>query len=395
MSKIKMLINMVIAFILYPFKKYKFKNKEIWLFGGLAGDLYDDNSKFLYEYVLKNYKDIDAYWVINEDSEAKDKIPGKTLVRGSVENYLYYYNAEVIAFSHSPSADIAPYNFAVPVLNRFHKKVYKAYLNHGATGLKRRKPMNPKFAKKIDDLLASYDLAVSAADFEGDIMAEDWKINKDAVHSLGSARYDRLPLDTKPKDKNILYMPTWRDYIRATQEDFIETDYFKSIMNFLNDEKLNETLEKYDVNIKFYLHHLMHAYLDDIKKNITGKRIVFLGKEASVADEIEKASANITDYSGVSFDFLYMNRPVLFYQFDVERYKKEMGAYLDLDTELFGDVAYTTNQAVEKTIKMIESDFTPVINENVPREKFFKHSDNNNCERIYNHIKKELKQEYK
>ena len=140
MSKIKVLFNMVVAAIIYPFKKSRFKDKNIWLIGGHAGDIYDDNSKFLYEYILRNNKEnIDIYWIINEDSKVKNKIPGKTLIKGSIDNYLYYYNAKVIIFSHAPSADIAPYNFAVPILNKFHKKTFKVFLNHGAISFKREK----------------------------------------------------------------------------------------------------------------------------------------------------------------------------------------------------------------------------------------------------------------
>ena len=35
-----------------------------------------------------------------------------------------------------------------------------------------------------------------------------------------------------------------------------------------------------------------------------------------------------------------MDRPILFYQFDVEKYKEEVDSYIDLDNEMFGDVAY-------------------------------------------------------
>ena len=67
MSKINALINMIISYIIYPFKKSEFENRNIWLIGGHAGDIYDDNSKFLYEYILRNHKDVEIYWVINKD----------------------------------------------------------------------------------------------------------------------------------------------------------------------------------------------------------------------------------------------------------------------------------------------------------------------------------------
>ena len=391
MSKIKVLFNMVVAAIIYPFKKSSFKDKNIWLIGGHAGDIYDDNSKFLYEYILRNNKEnIDIYWIINEDSKVKNKIPGKTLIKGSIDNYLYYYNAKVIIFSHAPSADIAPYNFAVPILNKFHKKTFKVFLNHGAISFKRRKPMNAKLKKLIDDLMKSYNIATAISDFEENIMVNEWGMNKDAVCVLGSARQDNLPLNTKPKTNDILYMPTWRDWIKFNDGKFIDTEYFKNIMSLLNDEKLNNILDEKNVNIKFYMHHLMHEFIDDIKENISGKRIIFLDKDVTLADEITSSIANITDYSGVAMDFMYMNRPILFYQFDIDKYKSEVGSYIDLDKEMFGYISHNKDEAVNQLINLIESGFEVKQNQEEARNKFFRYNDNDNCERIYNTILKKM-----
>ena len=391
MSKIKVLFNMVVAAIIYPFKKSSFKDKNIWLIGGHAGDIYDDNSKFLYEYILRNNKEnIDIYWIINEDSKVKNKIPGKTLIKGSIDNYLYYYNAKVIIFSHAPSADIAPYNFVVPILNKFHKNTFKVFLNHGAISFKKRKPMNAKLKKLIDDLMKSYNMATAISDFEENIMVNEWGMNKDAVCVLGSARQDNLPLNTKPKTNDILYMPTWRDWIKFNDGKFIDTEYFKNIMSLLNDEKLNNILDEKNVNIKFYMHHLMHEFIDDIKENISGKRIIFLDKDVTLADEITSSIANITDYSGVAMDFMYMNRPILFYQFDIDKYKNEVGSYIDLDKEMFGYISHNKDEAVNELINLIESGFEVKQNQEEARNKFFRYNDNDNCERIYNTILKKM-----
>ena len=391
MSKIKMLFNMIVAAIIYPFKKSSFKDKNIWLIGGHAGDIYDDNSKFLYEYILRNNKEnIDIYWIINEDSKVKNKIPGKTLIKGSIDNYLYYYNAKVIIFSHAPSADIAPYNFVVPILNKFHKNTFKVFLNHGAISFKKRKPMNAKLKKLIDDLMKSYNMATAISDFEENIMVNEWGMNKDAVCVLGSARQDNLPLNTKPKTNDILYMPTWRDWIKFNDGKFIDTEYFKNIMSLLNDEKLNNILDEKNVNIKFYMHHLMHEFIDDIKENISGKRIIFLDKDVTLADEITSSIANITDYSGVAMDFMYMNRPILFYQFDIDKYKNEVGSYIDLDKEMFGYISHNKDEAVNQLINLIESGFEVKQNQEEARNKFFRYNDNDNCERIYNTILKKM-----
>ncbi|MBO3443027.1 CDP-glycerol glycerophosphotransferase family protein [Clostridium sp. CCUG 7971] len=386
MDKIKFLINMVVAFILYPFNKNKFKGKNIWLIGGHAGDIYNDNSKFFYEYMLKNHKDVDIYWVINKESKVFDKIPGKKLIRGSVKNYLHYYNAKAIVFSHAPSADIAPYNFVIPVLNAFHKNTVKVYLNHGTISFKKRKPMDGRLKNIIDNLLKSYNVVTASSEFEENVMVNEWGMDKDNVCIVGNARYDNLPTNENAQTRDILYTPTWRDWIKFDGENFTKSDYFINIMNFLNDEKLNKILEEKDVNIKFYLHHLMHEFIDDIRENITGKRIIFLDKGVTLADEIRKSSANITDYSSVAIDFLYMNRPILFYQFDIDEYKEKIDSYIDLDNEMFGSLAYTKDDAVNKLIEIIDNDFEILESQKNERNKFFRYNDNKNCDRIYSAI---------
>ena len=45
----KQVFNMIIAFFIYPFLKIKFKNRNIWLVGGNAGELYVDNGKAMFE----------------------------------------------------------------------------------------------------------------------------------------------------------------------------------------------------------------------------------------------------------------------------------------------------------------------------------------------------------
>lgn len=386
MDKIKFLINMIVAFVLYPFKKNKLKGKDIWLIGGHAGDIYNDNSKFFYEYMLKNHKDVDIYWVINKDSKVFDKIPGNKLIRGSVDNYLHYYNAKAIVFSHAPSADIAPYNFVVPGLNTFHKKTVKVYLNHGTISFKKRKPMDGRLKNIIDELLRSYNVVTASSEFEENVMVNEWGMDFDNVYIVGNARYDNLPTDEVAQTRDILYTPTWRDWIKFDGENFTKSDYFINIMNFLNDEKLNKVLDEKDVNIKFYLHHLMHEFIDDIRENITGKRIIFLDKGVTLADEIRKSSANITDYSSVAIDFLYMNRPILFYQFDIDEYKEKIDSYIDLDKEMFGSIAYNKDEAVDKLIEIIDNDFEILESQKNERSKFFRYNDNKNCDRIYDTI---------
>ena len=44
----------------------------------------------------------------------------------------------------------------------------------------------------------------------------------------------------------------------------------------------------------------------------------------------------ITDYSSVAFDFGFLYKPVIYYQFDKERFLGKDGSHIDIEQELPG-----------------------------------------------------------
>ena len=82
MDKIKCLVNMILAYLLYPFTKNKFRNRRIWLIGGNAGELYVDNGRAMYEY-LRTKKEIETFWIVNKNAPVFNQIPGNKIGRAS------------------------------------------------------------------------------------------------------------------------------------------------------------------------------------------------------------------------------------------------------------------------------------------------------------------------
>src|SRR5699024_9468400 len=62
----------------------------------------------------------------------------------------------------------------------------------------------------------------------------------------------------------------------------------------------------------------------------------------------------ITDYSSVFFDYANLKRPILFYTYNLEKYRNQLrGFYLDLDTEVPGQLLETPEELLE-AIKNID-----------------------------------------
>src|SRR5699024_6878676 len=56
----------------------------------------------------------------------------------------------------------------------------------------------------------------------------------------------------------------------------------------------------------------------------------------------------ITDYSSVFFDYANLKRPILFYTYDLEKYRSQLrGFYLDMNTDLPGPLLETTDEIID------------------------------------------------
>ena len=100
-----------------------------------------------------------------------------------------------------------------------------------------------------------------------------------------------------------------------------------------------------------------------------------------------KARILITDYSSVAYDFYYLDKPIIFFQFDKKEYTEKVGSYVDLDNELFGKGAYTIEKCVKDIIEISENNFKyDEVTEEKSKElknKFLKYNDKDNCKRVY------------
>ena len=94
----------------------------------------------------------------------------------------------------------------------------------------------------------------------------------------------------------------------------------------------------------------------------------------------------ITDFSSVAWDVYYMNKPVLFYHFDIEEASKTLGFYMDMKNDLFGERAENPSELMSLITEYIESDFAMKEEFAKGREKYFAYVDDNNSERIWQAI---------
>src|SRR5699024_5658936 len=109
-------------------------------------------------------------------------------------------------------------------------------------------------------------------------------------------------------------------------------------------------------------------------------------KKVQVNEKLMESSLLITDYSSVSWDMQYLNKPVLFYQFDYQDYMNLTGSYIDIKENLFGNSSDTLDELIEQVQSVIKNGFLPEEKFELLRKENFAFTDLNNSKRIFEEI---------
>lgn len=318
--------------------------ENVVLFETFMAKNYSDSPKYIYEALNKMYPGkYECVWAIN----GKHDIPygAKTIKRFSFQYAYYCAISKYLVF-----------NVRQPLW--FRKREGQVFLEtwHG-TPLKRLvfdqeevTSASPKYKEQFYKQRKEWDYLVSANPFssktfrscfmyEGKMLEYGYPRNDILYASDKEERAKRLkeklgiPLDKK----TILYAPTWRD-----DEHYGKGEYKFTLA--LDLKKMKTMLEK-DYVLLLRTHH----YIAD-KIDTTG--LEGFAYNLSTYDDISEiyliTDICITDYSSVFFDFANLKRPILFYTYDIEKYKNQLrGFYIDMNTEVSGPLLYTSEEVID------------------------------------------------
>jgi hypothetical protein len=361
------------------------KGRAPWLISGGAGLFYGDNGAALHRHIVEHHPDVDVYWVISKRSGDVDRARqiGPVLYAEDLKAYIYGLQAQVHVTSHG-LGDVPGCG------SRFARDAVRARLGHGLTALKR--PTKDNFAN-------IFDLVPVSSDFERQ-NKHTWGIDLDRMPITGLPRYDELLREDKTyrqqegkPEMRILYMPTWRRWLTTGKGRIENTAFYRGVMDFLLHPGLNQFLTQHGILLSVHLHMGMNQYWDSIGQQLDSLNVEVLPPGTDLQDEIVRSRLLITDYSSVAWDFLYLDKPVLFFQFDLETFEEKQGAYIDLRKDLFGPAAYTPDRAVQLVKECVQSSFAYpdfLAKMNAWKAKAFHYHDRGNCARVMNAILKEI-----
>lgn len=368
LAKCRYVCNIVAVKLILFFTK---KEKKIWLIG-TGFDGFENNAKALYLY-LKPILGNDLVWVCNKKNYNKLLEEGVSplVSRGSIRNYILATNAKVGIYSYSDS-DIAPRWFR---WNHCH--TYLVNITHGYTGLK----------KLEEDYYGSMpvDLICSPSAFDRECNIKYCRADRSKIKITGLPRYDYFfTQPVKTKTKRVLLMPTWRDWYYDGTKDFRKTEMYLQYSRLV--ELIKRRCGNYELT--FILHPSFCNYYTNLKAPLW-EDVKLVTTMENIQEQLVKNDILITDYSSVSWDFIYMKKPVIYFWFDYEEYNKKRGLYKEFIEEMQKYICYEAISVVKLLIEIADKN-QHFLGWN---RKFFSYNDHENCERVYHEIIKGLNQE--
>lgn len=366
------------------------QKRPLWVVSDRA-NMVNDNGEALFRYLrARTSKDLDV--VFRLDRKAPDYKRMKKI--GKVVNYncpitkLRMLTADKIISSHIDEYVYWPFPKKYSAwLSDLHD-ADMVFLQHGITkddisGWVMRSSKNIK-------------LFVTATEPEyRSIVEGNYLYDEKQVKLVGFARHDRLVAGGKKK-KTIIITPTWRknlaggfnalDGVRRRNNSFEDSDFFQFYNALINNPRILAVMRKYGYKGEFILHPGLLANAEAFTEN---DRFEVVKKPIKYSDLLSESALMVSDYSSIAFEFAYLDKPVIYAQFDRDSFFEShiyTEGYFSYEDDGFGPVCYDYESTVAAIIKAIENDCRQ------PKEyadrvaKTFAYHDSKNCERIYQAI---------
>ncbi|ECL2177824.1 TPA: CDP-glycerol:glycerophosphate glycerophosphotransferase [Campylobacter coli] len=338
----------------------------------------DDNAEHLYRYIMQNHPEQEIVFALRKESSDWERLEkeGFNLVEfESFEFERIIKKASKVISSHADEYLIRH----VTLTQQF------VFVQHGVIMNDLSRWLN---SKKIN-------LFITSTRAEYDSIANNYnryKFGKKEVLLTGLARHDVLLKNNKSDTKQILMMPTWRAGIvgnvtnsskRELKENFKQSEYFQKWNSLLNNDSLKKLCELYSYTIVFNPHPNIMPYLKEFN---LPSYIKIANQDESLQVLFCNSSLMITDYSSVAFEMAYLEKPVIYYQFDKEDFFNShtlQKGYFDYTKDGFGPVVENEENLLKELESLLQNDCKSfgVYKDNIDSAFVFK--DRKCCERIY------------
>ncbi len=349
------------------------------VFESMWGSKYSCNPQHLYEYIDKNYPEYKCVWSL-KDARMPIKGNGIRVRRGSQEYFKYLAAAKYL---------VNNVNFEDAYIKRDGQ--IEIQTMHGTPlktlGLDVPGDFPNESSRKLYiEKNHRWDYLLVQGKFMKDKAYDCFNYNKEIL-DCGYPRTDVLFNTNKnkldeikknlglPLDKKIiLYTPTWR------KKGFFDMQ--------LDLDKMKERLgDEYVILVR------LHHFCGQSEYFTADNKFVFnLRSYRTVEDLYLISDMLITDYSSVMFDYALLDKPMLFFTFDLEDYRDNLrGMYVDIEEEAPGPLVFNTEEVINAILNIDEEMKKYGEKISAFKNKYLTYENGNSCQTIIDTVIKPKK----
>jgi len=318
--------------------------KQGILFESATGRQYTGNPKYLYQRLAERGIASRSFWVTTSTARMKEPTTRK-IARYSPAYYWYLGRSKVWVNDQNFNEKLVP-GRGTQYIQTWHGSPIKKMLHDLDTVYGRTKG----YKDRVSASVASWSVLISQSPTATKHLRSAFRYEGRVLES-GYPRTDaffRPDVDDRiaqvrdavgvPRDKKvILYAPTFRDDVKSSgrwELDFrLDLELFRAALG-----------DDYHLLVRGHM-------LTGGDRKVTAALDGFGGDVSKYHDVQELlliADVLITDYSSVAFDYAVTRRPIVFFAYDLERYRDKLrGFYLDFERDMPGPIVKDTQGVVD------------------------------------------------
>lgn len=376
------------------------KNKRLWVFGAWQGNLYGDNSKYVFEYVNRECPDIQAVWITGDDSVVWQvrKSGYRCYHRFSFKGMLSWMRAGV-CFATEGNQDISP------AIGMGKQKIIQLWHGMGikAVGLEsgwyKEQPAGEAQAQKqmFEKVYAKW-YWMCASEEAKKKYSRSFAVPEEQFIITGQPKDDSF-VNIKPNQeieqirqqfpgaRIAVYLPTHRNFGKDSE--------ISNVMSIESLRSANVKLKEKNIVMIFKPH--FHEFAKYAGYEAEFSNIIFATDKQKYGDVYEflpNCDLLITDYSGIMFGYLAANKPIIYFAYDYEAYvKDDAGFCYDYEDITYGPICRTWDEVIEHAAAMSSKDYAELRKKQCAR--FCPYDDGKSCERVYQQVLQLLKSDSK
>ena len=315
------------------------KKRKLFVFESFHGKQYSDSPRAIYEYMNEHYPDYELLWSVDRRSVELFETLGVPYIRRFTLKW----------FLTKPRAKYWVNNVRLPLWMPRPRNTVYLQTWHGTPlkklGLDIEEIHMPgieteKYRENIISESANWTYLTSPNNYSSDIFKRAFNFNGEIIESgyprndvLYNAELSRIEeikakLEIPIEKKVILYAPTWRD------DDFFEKGQYKFQFQF----DIHKMKERF--GDEFVLLTRMHYLVaEEFDFSPYGNFVKDVSTYLDISDLYLISDILITDYSSVFFDYANLQRPIIFYMYDLVNYRDHLrGFYFDIEEDAPGPI---------------------------------------------------------